>query len=261
MAKDKYQVFLNKVDELTRIRLDRIDVIFQVNKYKFINEGYSLTELTCEKNNSIIKRNNKGYFAYEGKALNTKEDYEAYQDALAFVKKHKEDFKVIHNLLVEKETILNGLYKTNEDESELNNLVSSLGYGEQRKRDLDSFDGDHPSVEFKNLMNDLNILNRTNDKTIIDEMVKNAFNHVKKAVNEGYRIELKKLNKKYDTDFDNYVGVTLMDPDAGGMSLLYGSDGFEVNQNLSSKSINVDFPFLEVYLKIITMGLLKSQNC
>ncbi len=261
MAKDKYQIFLSKVDELTRIRLDRIDVIVQVNKYKFMSEGFELDELSCVKNKSIIKRNNKGYFAYEGNALNTKEDYDAYQEAIMFVKKHKEDFKVIHNLLVEKETILSGLYKSDEDTNELNNLVSALGYGEKRKRELDKYDGVHPSVEYKNLMNDLNLLNKTSDKNVIEEMVKNAFNHVKKAVNEDYHIELKKSNKKYDTDFDNYVGVVLVDEDVGGLTLLYGSDGFEVNQNLSSKSINIDFPFLEVYLKLITMGLLKIQNC
>ena len=43
--------------------------------------------------------------------------------------------------------------------------------------------------------------------------------------------------------------------------MMYGSDGFEVNQNISSKMVNIDYPFLEVYLKIITMGLLKSTNC
>ena len=58
----------------------------------------------------------------------------------------------------------------------------------------------------------------------------------------------------------NYVGVAIIDSEAGVINLLYGSDGFEVDQNISSKSINTEYPFLEVYLKIITMGLLKNLN-
>ena len=260
MAKDNYQLFLNKIDELSKVRLERIDVIFQVNKYKFMSEGYDLSEVSCIKDKGLIYRNNKGYFAYEGNALNTTEDYAAYQDALDFIKKHKEEFKLIHSILQEKEMILNGYYKSKEDTTELNNIVSSLGYGETRKRLLDKYDGDHPSEEFKELLKDLDLLNKTEDKSVIDDLVKRSFNHIKKAIKEGFRVELKKMNKKYDTDFDNYVGVTIIDPDAGGINLLYGSDGFEVNQNISSKSVNTDFPFLEVYLKIITMGLLKSLN-
>ncbi len=247
MAKDNYQLFLSKIDELSKVRLERIDVIFQVNKYKFMSEGYELTEVSITKDKGLIYRNNKGFFAYEGNALN-------------FIKKHKEELKIIHGILQEKEMILNGYYKSEEDATELNNIVSSLGYGETRKRLLDKYDGDHPSEEFKNLMNDLDLLNKTEDKAVIEDLVKRSFNHIKKAIKEGFRIELKKLNKKYDTDFDNYVGVTIIDPDAGGINLLYGSDGFELDQNISSKSVNTDFPFLEVYLKIITMGLLKSLN-
>ena len=260
MAKDKYKTFLSKIDELSQVRLERIDVIFQVNRYKFMSEGYELTEVSCIKGKSIIYRNNTGFFAYEENALNTKEEYEAYQQALDFIKKHKDEFKLLHGILQEKEMILDGYYKSEEEKAELNSLVMSLGYGETRKRLLDKYDGEHPSKEFKELKEDLNKLDKTEDKEVIDILVKKAFGHIKKAVNEGFKVELKKMTTKYDTDFDNYVGVAIIDSEAGVINLLYGSDGFEVDQNISSKSINTEYPFLEVYLKIITMGLLKNLN-
>ena len=261
MAKSKYEIFLSKIDDLSKIRLERIDMIFQVNRYKFMSEGFELDEVSCVRDKSVLYRNNNGYFPYEEKALNTKEDYDAYQEAVNFYKKHKDEFKTVHGLLQEKEMILNGYYRSNEEVSELNNLVSELGYGEARARLLSKYDGAHPSEEFKKLTGYLNELKKADDVPTISDIVDEAFASVEKAVNDGFRIELKKMRKKYDTDFDNYVGVVIIDQDTGSMNLLYGSDGFEVSQNITSKMVNLDFPYLEVYLKIITMGLLKSTNC
>ena len=260
MDNKKFNEFLSKIDELSKNRLERIDVVLEIHKYNFSMNGYDLTELSCINGKSVILRGSKGFFVYPGKALNSGEEYQAYLDACDFLEEKKEDFKIVNNLIVEKEKILDGLYQSDYNTADMNNLITSLGYGEIRNHELKSNDKRNCKEEFNRVKELLTKLDNDPNAKFLDACIKEQFDHVKKAIKPGYYIELKNERKKYDTDFDNYTGVVLIDKEIGNINLLYGSDGFEVHSNISPVFIDENYDFLEVYLKIITKALFKLVN-
>ena len=56
MDNKKFNEFLSKIDELSKNRLERIDVVLEIHKYNFSMCGYDLNELSCIKEQSGILR-------------------------------------------------------------------------------------------------------------------------------------------------------------------------------------------------------------
>lgn len=131
-----YDKFLNSIDNLSAARLRGIDLSFAVLKNKFKDKGFLLTEIDCSSSSIDIKRNMNGFYVDESRALFSDEEFNAYQYGVQFYQKYKDDFERMHNLLCEKELIMDGYYNIKNKRVDVDNLKvmrDQLGYGEAKE--------------------------------------------------------------------------------------------------------------------------------
>lgn len=253
-----YDLFLKYVDDLTRERLNSIEMALGIHKEELLEQGFMLSELECVSRDIVLKRNQNGFYVDERNALNSKSEYQAYLDGIEFLKKNKERFKLIHNYLLEKEIIMEGSYKAVKcDALKLDKLAKSLGYGIARDRLLFEEEPVHPSEEFKETKFLLDLCNNedvSNYRGIINKALKKITDHF----SEDVTLTIKKLDDTYNTDFDNTYGIMMIDKNFGEMSMLYYSDGLSVSKATYEKYLVSNSPYLEIYMRIIVKCLKKE---
>lgn len=254
--KKDYATFLDSVDELTRTRLNSIDISLAVQQEHFKNFGVTLTETTCFNDIIDIKRNQNGYYADESKSLNSNEEYENYQASLEFFNEHVEELEIVHELVSDKEEILLGCYvlkKGNEEDIEL--LINDLGYGLARKKIIYEADPIHPSEEYKHLL-ELMELSKNNKKA--QDVLNQILNHIRTLYNNEVEIKIKTIDDKYDFDLDNSYGIILLNSTNGDKQMLYAVSGFDIIKNPCDKYLIKNSKYLDVYLKLAT-SIIKSK--
>lgn len=247
-----YENFLKSIDSLSEIRLRGIDLSFAVLKNKFHDQGFELTEVGCFSSTVDIKRNQNGFYVDEARALFSDEEFNCYQYGINFYQKYKDDFERLHNLLTEKELILNGYYnirnrKVNIDN--LNKMCDELGYGEKRKKILYEEDPVHPSKEFKKLTT---LLNKAKNHHDYDEQIEYILKIIRPYFKDNYKIEAKEIDDKYDLDFDDSFGVVARDIENGEIKIIYEVDGFDIRKDEYDKYLKEKCPYLEIYFRIIS---------
>ena len=244
-----YETLLDSVDELTEARLRSIDMSFAVQQERFKDFGVNLTELDCTNEIINIKRNQKGYYADETKSLNSNDDYENYERSLDFYERHEEDFEIINSLLCDKEQILQGCYivKKGTDE-EIEDLINYLGYGLARKKALFESEPDHPSKEYNRLLELMEMIDEPKNR---EKIIEEVMGIIRSCYNEDVKIEIKRIDDKYDIDLDDSYGLILLNAHNGDKHMLYAVDGFDVIKDTCDKYLVKKNVYLEVYFKLI----------
>ena len=244
-----YSTLLECVDELTEARLRSIDMSFAVQQERFKDFGVNLTELDCTNEIIRIKRNQKGFYADESLSLNSNDDYENYERSIDFYERHEEDFEIIHNLLCDKEQILQGCYVVKKGtEEELEDLINDLGYGITRKKALYESNPVHPSEEYNRL---LELMEMVEDYKNRESIIEEVMAIIRKCYSKDVKIELKRIDDKYDIDLDNAYGLILLNAQTGDKHMLYAVDGYDVTKDLCDKYLIEKNQYLEVYFKLI----------
>lgn len=255
-----YELFLKSIDDLSVARLKSIDIIFNVLKHQFADQGFELTELECVSPTVKIKRNQFGFYVDETRSLNSKEEYKNYEYGKKFFKKHEDEFKRLNQLLTEKEIIMRGCYKIkNETEESLYKLAKSLGYCTIRDALLYEMEPKHPSDEYKRLLTLLELCdsNKVHDfRPIINQ----ALDMLRKYFKKDITLEIKRLKDKYDMTFDNSYGILLIDKKLGEMNMLYYFDGIKITKISYEKYLDEDNPYLEIYMRIILKCLKREMS-
>lgn len=247
-----YENFLNSVDNLSEARLRGIDISFAVLKNKFQDKGFELTETGCFGSSIDIKRNQKGFYVDESRALFSDEEFNCYQYGINFYQKYKDDFERMHMLLCEKELIMNGYYNIKNKRVNLDNLKKmsiELGYGSVRKNLLYEKNPLHPSKEFNKLAL---LLEKAKNDTNYDEQIKYILKIVRPYFKDNYKVEAKELDEKFGLDFDDSFGVIVRNVDDGEISIIYEVDGFDIRKDQYDKYLQKECPYLEIYFRIIS---------
>lgn len=254
--KKDYATFLDSVDELTKTRLNSIDISLAVQQEHFKSFGVTLTETECFNDIIDIKRNQNGYYADESKSLDSNEEYENYQASLEFYNEHIEELEIIHELISDKEEILLGCYVLKKgNEEEIESLVNDLGYGLTRKKVIYEADPVHPSEEYKHLL-ELMGLSNNNKKNL--EVLDEVMDHIRSLYTNEVEIKIKKIEDKYDFDLDNSYGIILLNSTNGDKQMLYAVSGFDIIKNTCDKYLVKNSKYLNVYLKLAT-SIIKSK--
>lgn len=253
-----YDLFLKCVDDLTRERLNSIEMVLGIHKEELLQQGFMLSELECVSKDIVLKRNQNGFYVDERNALNSKSEYQAYLNGEEFLNKNKERFKLIHNYLLEKEIIMEGSYKAVKcDAMKLDKLAKSMGYGIARDRMLFEEEPTHPSEEFKETKF---LLDLCNNDDVVDYrgIINKALKFIEYHFSDEVSLSIKRIDDTYDADFDNTYGIMMIDKNFGEMSMLYYSDGLSVSKATYEKYIISDSPYLEIYMRIILKCLKKE---
>lgn len=248
----KYEHFLDSIDSLSAARLRGIDLSFAVLKQRFQDEGFELTEISCLGKTISLKRNQKGFYVCESRALFSDEEFNCYQYGINFYQKYKNDFQRIHNLLSEKELIMDGYYnvknkKVNVDE--LKRISEELGYGAKRKKLIYEERPIHPSKEFTKLTL---LLEKAKNNTDYDNQIANILKIINPYIKDEYNLEAKEIDDKYNLDFDDSFGVVARNTSNGDIKIIYEVDGFDIRKDEYSKYLKKDCPYLEIYFRIIS---------
>lgn len=243
-----YATLLESVDELTRTRLNSIDMSLTIQKEQFKSFGVDLTEIDCSNEVVYLKRNQNGYYADESKSLNSNEDYDNYMISLEFYEDHKDDLEIVHNLITDKEEILLGCYIVKEGtEAEIEELINDLGYGLTRKKEIYEANPEHPSKEYNHL---LELMELSKNSKKLDDLLEEILNHIKTLFNDEVEIRIKKIEDKYDIDLDDSYGIILLNPINGDKHMLYAVSAFDVYKDLNSQYLIKNDKYLEIYLKL-----------
>lgn len=249
-----YKLFLNHIDDLSAARLRGIDMSFEILKHKFSELDVELSEISCNGNTFIIKRNQNGFYVDESRALFSDEDYINYQYGLSFYKKYKKDFVRLHQLLLEKEHIMNGYYVEKKmSREELRGLSSYLGYTSVREQVLYEENPFHPSKEFGKTVKYLNMVRKRDVN--LEELMLEVLGVISEYFKDNIELEIKRIRDKYEMDFDDSFGVLLIDNDIGDMRMLYEIDGFDIKKADYDMYLCKECPYLEIYLRIIAKCL------
>lgn len=245
---DLYKIFLSKIDDLSRFRLESIDTTLSIYKMKYTNLGFILTETSCYNKRIYLKRNQLGFYADERESFKTDESFENYNASVNFLKEHNDEFEIIHNLLKDKESILNGYYYTDRtNETDLEIIVKVLGYGSIREDDIHEENPYHPSEEYKNL---ISLIERCNDKRNYKQVEKETIDILNNIFKDAFEFRIKLKHDKYGHDFDSEYGILVIDKQSKDMHMLYGVENdlvFKEDLNKYSGYTN----YLDVYIKII----------
>lgn len=251
--KKAYDTFIDKVDTLTQARLRGIEMSLALYKMRMQDHGFILTETNCNSSVVNIKRNQLGFYVDESKSLNSREDYINYQNGLRFFVKYKEEFKRINELLKDKELIMDGYYNANQsDEFELTRISKILGYGKERQEEIYEEYPEHPSKEYKTIVKLLDLANKNNDN---ESVIEKVLEIITPYFNPDYELEIKRVEDKYEMDFDDTFGIMIKNNVIGDMHMIYAVDGFNIKRDVYDKFLIEKCPYLEVYFKIITKCL------
>lgn len=244
-----YQIFLNRVDDLSRIRLESIDMTLSIYKMKFTNLGVILTETNCYNKSIYLKRNKMGFYADETVSFESEKAFENYNKSVKFLKENENEFKIIHNLLKDKEAIMGGYYTTTREyETDLEIIVKVLGYGSIRDEELKDENLRHPSEEYEYI---ISLIERCKNESNYKGVLKEIMSHLETLFGINYQILIKRKRDKYDFIPDSYIGIILIDNTTGSKTLLYGEDQENIYKDDYSK-YKVNTKYLEMYLKLAT---------
>lgn len=250
-----YEKFLTSIDSLSEARLRGIDLSFNVLKSRFKEKGFVLTEVDCTSPSISIIRNSEGFYVDESRALFSDEEFNAYQYGIQFYQKNKDDFERMHNLLCEKELIMDGYYNIRNkrvDVANLRDIRDSLGYGDLRKQILYDEEPHHPTREFNKLV--LLLEKAKNDKNY-DKQIDDILKMIRPYFKNNYKVSVKNIEDKFGADFDDSFGVIINNTDTGDIKMLYEVDGFDVRRDEYDKYLKKKCPYLEIYLRIISKCL------
>lgn len=249
-SKDElYQIFLDKIDDLSRIRLESIDMSLSIYKMKFTNLGCVLTETSCYNKKIKLKRNQLGFYADETVSLKNDEAFEDYNKSQKFLEEYDGDFKIINNLLKDKESILSGYYNTSiQYETDLEIIVKLLGYGSIREEELYESNPIHPSEEYKYI---ISLIERCKDEKNYAVIKEEVLNYLQNIFKDRYELKIKTKKEKYGYDFDPEYGVLIIDKEIGDMHMLYGVTDYNTFKDNYKKYDFINPDYLEMYLKII----------
>lgn len=247
-----YENFLNSIDNLSAARLRGIDLSFAVLKSRFKEKGFELTEIACLSSTVDIKRNQNGFYVDESRALFSDEEFNCYQYGVNFYQKYRDDFERIHNLLTEKELIMDGYYNIKNKRVDIDNLKEmshKLGYGETRKNILYEEKPIHPSKEFNKLAL---LLEKAKNSADYDEQIHYILVNIRPYFKDNYKVEAKEIDDKYDLDFDDSFGVIVKNTDNGDIKIIYEVDGFDIRKDEYEQYLKKECPYLEIYFRIIS---------
>lgn len=243
-----YQIFLSKIDDLSRFRLESIDTTLSVYKIKFTNLGFILNDTSCYNKKIVLKRNQIGFYADETTSFKNETAFENYNSSVKFLDEHKEEFTIINNLLKDKEAILNGYYYTDrENETDLDIIVKVLGYGSIREDALYEENPIHPSEEYKKI---ISLIEKSKDKKNYQYVLSETLNLLNKIFKGHYEFKIKLKNDKYGHDFDSEYGVLIIDKEKDEMRMLYGIENNLVFKEDISKYSGFT-NYLDIYLKLL----------
>ena len=257
---NSYDLFLSMIDELSATRLRAIDMAVDIIKHNFLEEGFVLSETDCVSPLIRLGRNQFGFYVDETKSLNSKEEYKNYLYGLQFLESNKDTFKRLDQLLIEKEIIMRGSYNVRRgSEEEVSNLAISLGYGIARDKAIYEDNPIHPGDEYVQLQILLDLVNNENVKSF-DKIIEKALKRVQSCLTDNVTLEIKRIDDKYDRDFDHTYGIMLVDNVLGEVSMLYYSDGVSVRMATIDKYLVEDNPYLLIYMRIILKCLQKELS-
>lgn len=245
---DLYKIFLSKIDDLSRFRLESIDTTLSIYKMKFTNLGFVLTETSCYNKRIYLKRNQLGFYADERESFINDESFENYNASVSFLKEHNDEFEIIHNLLKDKEAFLNGYYYTDRtNETDLEIIVKVLGYGSIREDEIHEENPHHPSEEYKNL---ICLIEKCNDKRNYKQVASKTIDILNNIFKDTFEFKIKLKHEKYGHDFDSEYGILVIDKQSKDMHMIYGIENDLVfKEDLDKYSGYTNY--LDVYIKII----------
>lgn len=247
-----YEDFLNSIDNLSEARLRGIDLSFAVLKNKFHDQGFELTETDCLGSTVDIRRNQNGFYVDESRALFSDEEFNCYQYGINFYQKYKDDFERMHNLLLEKELILDGYYNVKNKKvnfEDLKRMREELGYGEKRRNVLYEENPIHPSKEFNKLAL---LLEKAKNDIDYDNQINYILKIIRPYFKDNYKVEAKEIDDKYNLDFDDSFGIVVRNMDNGDIKIIYEVDGFDIHKDEYEKYLQDECPYLEIYFRIIS---------
>lgn len=254
--KNTYDEFLMGIDNLSSLRLRNIDTSVGLMRTKLSEEGFQLTETTCNSKTVTMKRNQLGWYVLETSALNSKDEYDCYEYGINFLKEHQDEFERIHQLLCEKECIMRGYFNPKVGtKEELTQMAIELGYGMVRDDELFEDSPVHPSRQYQNATALLQIVTENKISNMNDVVIEECLEIIRHYFTSDVKLEIKHLEDKFDMDFDEYYGVLVIDDNIGDIHLLYGTDNLTVKKDTFEKYLKEPFPYLEVYLRIIVKGI------
>ncbi len=250
-----YDDFLKNIDEKSKKRLEELDASIEAYREELSKEGFVLEECSCEAPNIRILRNQFGFYVDESHALDSKESYELYRFGLDFYRGFSKKFSVLNRILLEKEYIMNGNYHCKKSlRPNLDSFSASMGYGNQRLKQIYEENPDHPSQEYQRLVIILDVLSN-NYSTDRNDIIAQCMDKLNQGLKPRYRIELKRSTDKYDKDFDDSCGVLALDLELGEMEMIYEFDGLNIHKRSYEKYFFPNKPYIEIYLRIITYCL------
>ena len=166
-----------------------------------------------------------------------------------FQEENENEFKIIHNLLKDKEAIMGGYYTTTREyETDLEIIVKVLGYGSIRDEELKDENLRHPSEEYEYI---ISLIERCKNESNYKGVLKEIMSHLETLFGINYQILIKRKRDKYDFIPDSYIGIILVDNTTGSKTLLYGEDQENIYKDDYSK-YKVNTKYLEMYLKLAT---------
>lgn len=245
-----YKIFLSKIDDLSRIRLESIDMSLSIYQMKFTNIGYILTETSCYNKKNMIKRNQMGFYVDETSSLKSEEEFNNYNESVIFLKKYKSVFKIIDGLLKDKEAIMNGYYETSYNNmTDLEIIVKLLGYGSIRKQEIEEDNPFHPSKDYKMI---ISFIEKSKDEKNYKSLKYEIIEYLNSIFGSRYEIKIKYKKDKYGYDFDPEYGVLINDLETGDKRMLYGVTDYMIYKDDYKKYEFINPNYLEICLKIIT---------
>lgn len=250
-----YDNFLKNIDSKSMSRLQELDTLIGVYKELLEKEGFTFDECSCIAQSVTILRNQFGFYVDESHSLDSKENFELYTYGLEFYRTFSDKFNSLNRLLREKEFIMNGNYQCKKSiRPDLDSFSASLGYGNERLRQIYEESPEHPSMEYQRLVILLDVINNnydTNKDNIVDECMRKLNEYLKPR----FSIELKRIKDKYGTDFDNSCGVLAIDKELGEMEMIYEFDGLSIHKRPYEKYFSHNKPYIDIYLRLITYCL------
>lgn len=244
-----YQIFLNRIDDLSKIRLDSIDNCLSIYKMKFTNLGFVLTETSCYNKRIMIKRNQNGFYVDERDSLMNEDNLKRYKESLEFLKNYNKELELIDNLLKDKEAIMNGYYQTSlEYETDLEIITKILGYGNIRKEEITEENPIHPSDDYKFV---ISIIEKSKDEKNYKDLKNEILSFLQNKFKHRYELRIKTKKEQYGYDFDPEYGILIIDKETNEMHMLYGVTEYAIYKDNYQKYAFIASEYLEICLEII----------
>lgn len=250
-----YDDFLRNIDPKSMSRLQELDTLIGVYRELLENEGFIFDECSCVAPTVTILRNQFGFYVDESRSLDSKESFDLYKYGLDFYRGFSDKFNCLNRLLREKEFIMNGNYHCKKKmRPDLDSFSASLGYGNERVKQIYEENPEHPSMEYQRLVILLDVISNNYD-TNKDNIADECMNKLNECLKPRFSIEIKRVNDKYGNDFDSSCGVLAIDKELGEMEMIYEFDGLSLHKRPYEKYFSRNKPYIDIYLRIITYCL------